>query len=83
MAINSIGYANNEIKITEEEANDIAENYLDKSSANNMTMTKEIIRPNFFYKQLEGDSNIYANINQYRNAYIFTFDREERKEQDI
>lgn len=55
-------------------SHDIAENYLDKSSANNMTMTKEIIRPNFFYKQLEGYSNIYANINQYRNAYVFTFD---------
>lgn len=76
LAINNIKYANNETKITEEQASNIAEKYLDKSSADNMTITKEIIRPNFFYKQLEGDSNIYANIEQYRNAYVFTFDNE-------
>lgn len=73
MAINRVRYENNEIKISEEEATDIAKRYLEKSMATGMSMTKEIVRPNYFYRQLEGDESVYANINQTRNAYVFTF----------
>lgn len=73
MSINRIKYANNETLITETEATAIAQGYLDESSANQMTMTKEIVRPNYFYRELVGDENLYTNINQSRNAYIFTF----------
>jgi len=77
LAINNNKYENNEIKITQEEANEIAKDYLNISSATEMTMSVEIVKPNYFYRQiLEKDSNIYANINECRNAYVFTFNNE-------
>lgn len=74
LVIKNIEYANNEIKISLEEAQRIAEKYLDKSVANNMEMYIDIVMPNgFFLTEIEYDE-IMIKPTETRKAYVCKFD---------
>lgn len=76
LAINRISYANNNVELSENEARKIANEYLNKSEADNMTIELDIVRPNYFYNELKGDDSIYVKIDQTRKAYVAKFDNE-------
>ena len=80
LAINRIGYSNNNVELAENEAREIAKSYLDKSEANNMTIELEIVRPNYFYNELKGDESVYVKINECRKAYVARFNNESASE---
>lgn len=76
LVINKADFDNNEIVITENEARNIAQPYLNKSVANSMDIQIEIVKPNYFYAEVLEDDSIYANVNKTRRAYVCTFDNE-------
>lgn len=76
LSINKITYDNNQVVLTENDARNIAQPYLDKSIANNMSVSIEIVRPNYFYSEVSNDDSVYANIERTRKAYVCTFDNE-------
>lgn len=73
LSINKKKYENNEIVITENEARKVAQKYLNKSVATEMKLSLEIVMPNYFLKNLEGDDTLYTEIQTSRNAYVATF----------
>lgn len=76
LVINNTEFDNNEIVLTENDARNIAQPYLNKSIANNMNIKIEIVKPNYFYAEKSKDDSIYTNINRTRRAYVCTFDNE-------
>ena len=73
LAVNSINYDNNEVLISKEEAEKIAQNYLAQSTADKMTMEIGIVRPNYFFEKKLNPGKLYKKVNYTRKAYIFTF----------
>ena len=66
---------NTEVKITEEQAKEIASKYLKSSVATGIeSVEKEIVSPNLLFK--EKVDKVYKNINEMRRAYIVTFNNE-------
>jgi len=66
---------NTEVKITEEQAKEIASKYLKSSVATGIkSVKKEIVSPNLLFK--EKVDKVYKNINEMRRAYIVTFNNE-------
>ena len=66
---------NTEVKITEEQAKEIASKYLKSSVATGIeSIEKEIVSPNLLFK--EKVDKVYKNINEMRRAYIVTFNNE-------
>ncbi len=76
LAINRIKYANNSVEISKDTAIKIAEEYLNKSTATDMNINLEIVRPNYFYNELNGDETIYVKIEETRQAYVAKFNNE-------
>lgn len=74
--INKVSFDNNETLITEEDARNIAKPYLDKSVADNMDISVEIVRPNYFYTNALANDEIYVNIAKTRKAYVCTFNND-------
>lgn len=66
---------NTEVKITEEQAKEIASKYLKSSVATGIeSIEKEIVSPNLLFQ--EKVDKVYKNINEMRRAYIVTFNNE-------
>lgn len=66
---------NTEVKITEEQAKEIASKYLKSSVAIGIeSIEKEIVSPNLLFQ--EKVDKVYKNINEMRRAYIVTFNNE-------
>ena len=76
LAINRTKYANNTVEISKDTATKIAEKYLNKSTATDMDIDLEIVRPNYFYNELNGDESIYVKIGETRQAYVAKFNNE-------
>lgn len=76
LALNSIKYDNNEVLVTEENAEKIADEYLVKSKADKMSMSIEIVRPNYFYEGKAESEKVYTKVNRARKAYVFTFNND-------
>lgn len=76
LVINNADFDNNEIVLTENDARNIAQPYLNKSIANNMNIKIEIVKPNYFYAEVSEDDSVYTNVNRTRRAYVCTFDNE-------
>ena len=66
----NIKYDNNSIKISEQEARNIAYKSYNKNKIN-MKCDIEIVRPNYFFVL---DEKTYKKINIYRKAYVFTLE---------
>lgn len=80
LAINQNTFANNEVSITENDAKNIAKSYLAQSKGTKMKTELKIVKPNYFFKQLDGDDSLYKNINESRMAYVVTFDNDSQSE---
>lgn len=79
IAINNIPYANNPVNITEVEAKEIAQKYLEKSVANDMEVSIDIIRPNHFYSPVnDKEVFLYKEVNTMRKAYVCTFNNDSK-----
>ena len=62
-------YEHNQIKITEEQAREIASKYLERSKATGIEkVTTEIIKPNLLFEEEKG--KIYKEIKEMRKAYV-------------
>lgn len=69
-----IPFANNQIKINQEEARRIAEKYLENSTATEIeSVTLKIVQPNHELKEALSSGKVYRNAPQTRLAYVFTF----------
>lgn len=80
LAINNIAYANNNVVLTENDAREIANFYMNNSEGNDMTIELDIVRPNYFYSELNGDDSIYVKIPETRKAYVARFNNEAESE---
>ncbi len=69
LAILNYKFDNNEIKISEKDAREIAENYTKKISFTEMTSEIQIVAPNYFWYK---NNYEYKNICRLRKAYVFT-----------
>lgn len=69
-AVNKCIYADNEIKITESQAREIALNFKNISSGNKITVKIEIVRPNHFYSEIPAENKLYKEANVTRKAYV-------------
>ena len=45
-----------------------------------MTIELDIVRPNYFYSELNGDDSIYVKIPETRKAYVARFNNEAESE---
>ena len=72
-------FANNEIKLSKEEAELIAKNFLNKSVATDIeSMSIEIVMPNNTLKQPLSDGNLYKSAKQTRLAYVITLNNDNK-----
>lgn len=70
----SVPFASNEIKLSEEDARKIAQEYLDKSTATEISsVSLEIVMPNSGLNKVLNAGEVYKNPNQTRLAYICSF----------
>ena len=70
-------FENNEIKITEEQAREIASRYLERSKATGIEkVTTEIIKPNLLFEEEKG--KIYKEIKGVRKAYVVWFNNTDK-----
>lgn len=70
----SVPFANNQVTLTEENARQIAQQYLDKSTATAISsVSLDIIQPNSGLEPALTNGQVYVKDNQTRLAYIFTF----------
>ena len=76
----SVPFANNEVKITEDKASEIAIQYMDDSSATDMTVSLEIVTPNYGLNKPLMNTFLYKNSNQTRLAYVFRFNNDAKTE---
>lgn len=69
-----IPFANNEIKITEEQAKKTAKEYLKNMETTEMDITIKIVIPTLDTNKSLGFSQVYTNAKQTRLAYVCEFD---------
>ena len=70
-------YEHNQIKITEEQAREIASKYLERSKATGIKkVTTEIIKPNLLFEEEKG--KIYKEIKGMRKAYVVWFNNTDK-----
>lgn len=70
----SVPFANNQVALTEENARQLAEEYLDESTATAISsVSLEIVHPNSGLETALKNKQIYVKANQTRLAYVFTF----------
>lgn len=79
----SVPFANNEVKITEDKAREIAMQYVDDSSATDMTVSLEIVTPHYKLDKLLKNTLWYNNLNKTRLAYVFRFNNDTKTEVGI
>lgn len=80
MSINRNTFENNEILISQEDAQRIAEKYLEKSVGTELEIALDIVKPNYFLRNVEGDDSIYKDICITRMAYVATFNNDAKTE---
>lgn len=69
-----IPFSNNQIKISQQEAREVVEQYLDKSIATDIeSVVIKIVQPNHGLKEALSNDKIYKNATQTRLAYVYTF----------
>lgn len=70
----SVPFANNEIKLSEEDARKIAQNYLEKSTATEiLSISLEVVQPNYALNEALENGKLYKTPNQTRLAYVCNF----------
>lgn len=70
----SVPFANNEIKLSESDAKKIAEKYLEKSTASEISsISLEIVQPNSNLAEPLPNGQVYKNATQTRLAYVCNF----------
>lgn len=70
----SVPFANNEVKLSEEDARKIVQDYLEKSTATEISsISLEIVQPNYALNEKLENGNLYKNPNQTRLAYVCNF----------
>ena len=70
----AVPFANNQVALTEETARQIAQQYLDRSTATEISaVSLDIIQPNSGLEPALTNGQVYVKNNQARLAYIFTF----------
>lgn len=69
----SIPYANNEVKLTIDDARKVALPYLESSVATDMDITLEIVEPNYGLQPVLSEGKLYVKANQTRLAYVCKF----------
>jgi hypothetical protein len=75
----SVPFANNQVILTEENARQIAEQYLDKSKATAISsVSLEIVKPNSGLEQPLTNGQLYIKSQETRLAYVFTFNNSAR-----
>ena len=71
-----IPFAKNEIKLSTDDARTIAKKYLEKSVATEMTISLDIVMPNYGLNDALLDGRLYKHANQTRLAYVCSFNNE-------
>lgn len=70
----SVPFANNQVILTEENATEIAKEYLNKSTATEISsVSLEIVKPNSGLEQPLTNGQLYIKSQETRLAYVFTF----------
>lgn len=69
-AVNRCLYADNEIKVTEAEAKEIASNFKSIYNSNKVSVKIEIVIPNHFYSEIPEENKLYKDSTVCRKAYV-------------
>lgn len=73
--INDIPFDDNIINISQNEAYEIAKEYMNKFNATSMECDLKIIQPNYFWDK---NGNKYAKVDSMRRTYVFTCNNESK-----